>query len=135
MNTCGREDCSSSCHRPEGSGRYCAPARCYCGGCPAYVPLPPRGEPIRAELAECLRCAELAPVPQLQLGLCLDCQALRRQELLLARPPAAPPPDAVTITHAPAEVHQLRAQLGLLAEEQLGPARHRALRDKATRRA
>lgn len=38
--TCGLPDCASPCHAPDARGRYCAPARCYCGGCPAYVAVP-----------------------------------------------------------------------------------------------
>lgn len=45
--TCGVAGCASSCHRPGTTGRYCAPTRCYCAGCPAYVPLPPAGQPIK----------------------------------------------------------------------------------------
>lgn len=39
---CGLPECSSACHDPERVGAYCAPLRCYCGGCPAAEPLPER---------------------------------------------------------------------------------------------
>ncbi len=36
--TCGVDGCASRCHDPANrTGRYCAPTRCYCGGCPAFV--------------------------------------------------------------------------------------------------
>lgn len=42
--------CSSSCHDPaRAGGRYCAPARCYCGGCPAFVPVERAGGPVTVE--------------------------------------------------------------------------------------
>ncbi len=109
VNTCGREDCDSSCHRPElRTGRYCAPLRCYCGGCPAHVPVDRTGRPVTvAELAE--RAAAL--------------EALER-----ARRAAAVP-----IGEAPAIVAELRTQLGQLTEEHVGPALHRAWREKASR--
>jgi hypothetical protein len=54
--TCGRDDCSSSCHDPElTTGRYCAPARCYCAGCPAYVALPATAGPMTPEQMEARR--------------------------------------------------------------------------------
>lgn len=37
---CGVAGCASPCHDPAvTAGRYCAPARCYCAGCPAAVPV------------------------------------------------------------------------------------------------
>lgn len=134
VNTCGREDCSSSCHRPAvTSGRYCAPFRCYCGGCPSHVPIQRGGGPIVAEWVTCSSCQgwvlELGPG-----GLCQDCRALRRQELTAA-PPAPDPSELRTIDQAPAAVRQVRAQLAQLAEEHHGQARHRAIQEKAHRRA
>jgi hypothetical protein len=36
---CGAHTPSALVGRPEpGSRRYCAPARCYCGGCPSWTP-------------------------------------------------------------------------------------------------
>ena len=132
MNTCGREDCASSCHRPEVTpGRYCAPARCYCGGCPGHVPLPPRAEPMVAQLVECPSCTELV-VELGAAGVCGDCRALRLQELTTA-PPPPDPAELRTAAEAPAELQAIRAQLGQLAEEHLGPARHRANRERAAR--
>ena len=43
--TCGLPACSSPCHAGADAGRYCAPARCYCRGCPAYVEVE-RGRPV-----------------------------------------------------------------------------------------
>lgn len=36
----GRPGVASACD-PRGSGRYCAPRRCYCGHCPWWTPQPP----------------------------------------------------------------------------------------------
>jgi hypothetical protein len=36
---CGLEECASPCHQSGHLGPYCAPLRCYCGGCPAHVPV------------------------------------------------------------------------------------------------
>jgi hypothetical protein len=51
--TCGLPECSSSCHAGAGVGRYCAPARCYCGGCPSHVPVERSAGPVTVDqLAE-----------------------------------------------------------------------------------
>lgn len=36
----GQAGVASACD-PRGSGRYCAPRRCYCGHCPWWAPRPP----------------------------------------------------------------------------------------------
>jgi hypothetical protein len=131
VNTCGLEECSSSCHRPGIQGRYCAPLRCYCGGCPAYVPVVRTTGPVVAVALECPSCAQL--VYQLgTLGVCADCDALRRRELTAA-PPPVDPAELHPIGQAPAELAEVRAQLGRATEEALGPVRHRAMREKASR--
>jgi hypothetical protein len=93
VNTCGLPDCASPCHLPVvGAGPYCAPFRCYCGGCPGHVPVVRTTGPVVASATECDSCRQL--VYQLsRLGLCEDCQALRLQELSEV-PPLSPPDGA-----------------------------------------
>lgn len=58
--TCGLDGCVSGCHNPEAlTGRYCAPARCYCGGCPGHVPVE-RGQAVTPAQAEARRRQALA---------------------------------------------------------------------------
>lgn len=42
--SCRRPDCASPCHNST-TGRYCAPARCYCYGCPGSLGPVERGRP------------------------------------------------------------------------------------------
>jgi len=50
--SCGLVECGSPCHQPSTTGRYCAPTRCYCYGCPASPGPVERGRPATpAELA------------------------------------------------------------------------------------
>jgi hypothetical protein len=96
--SCGRDDCSSPCHAGTGQGRYCAPARCYCGGCPSHVPLPPPPPPWVARLVPCHLCPELTPETR-PGGLCAECAALRSARTT-AHPNTGPPPDAVPMDRA-----------------------------------
>lgn len=107
--TCGREDCDSPCHRPHVEpGRYCAPARCYCGGCPAHEPLEtgPGRHRMATWWAEALRINEEWDRAHAHL---------------------------VPIDQAPAELGQARGDLHELTELEVGPARHRAVHARASR--
>lgn len=44
--------CSSSCHDPAAGAAYCAPLRCYCGGCPAFVAIERAAGPMTVEQLE-----------------------------------------------------------------------------------
>lgn len=60
MTTCGLPDCASACHDVTVTvGRYCAPFRCYCGGCPGHVPVD-RGHPVTPAELEARRHQALA---------------------------------------------------------------------------
>lgn len=129
MNTCGLEACSSPCHvwPPTLPGKItCAPARCYCGGCPAFRPVR-RDKPT---WVVCPSCDQLTTRLD-DAGRCPDCVA-RHLAQLSSSPP---PPDAVPIDQAPQLVQDLRAELGQLAAHHLGDARRRAARERAFRRA
>jgi hypothetical protein len=109
VNTCGLEECSSSCHAVPGvPGPYCAPLRCYCGGCPSHVPV------VRSS----------GPITQAEL----DARAAALEALARAEREAAVP-----ITQAPPAMAELRAQLAEATELAVGPALHRARRHRALR--
>lgn len=106
---CGQEECSSPCHQPGHLGPYCAPLRCYCGGCPAH-------EPLEDSLVRARRLAEA--------------EAWRMHGEWLAARPAE---DGVPLDRAPAEVQAMREQLRTGRAEDLGPARWQALQDRRQR--
>jgi hypothetical protein len=107
--TCGLEDCTSPCHAwGPTAGRYCAPLRCYCGGCPAYVPVERSSGPVTQEELDARVAAEAA--------------------LAAARRAAAVPLD-----QAPAEVLAIRDQLRAARAEAMGQVAWQALQDRRER--
>lgn len=111
--SCGLEECQSPCHdldRLEGS--YCAPFRCYCGGCPAHVPVDRSGQALSWEEHQELKAA----------------QAAGEAALAAARRAAAVPLD-----QAPPEVLAIREQLRAERAEAMGPVAWQALQDRRAR--
>jgi hypothetical protein len=84
---CGLDACASPCHDPAAAtGAYCAPARCYCLGCPGAVPVD-RSRPHRIA-------------------------AGRRAERVWLNQPAMPIDDALAILHAEAKAAREAGDLG-----------------------
>jgi hypothetical protein len=107
--SCGLEECQSPCHDLDRQlGGYCAPFRCYCGGCPAHVPVERSSGPVTQEE--------------------LDARAAAEAALAAARRAAAVPLD-----QAPAEVLAIRDQLRAARAEAMGQVAWQALQDRRER--